>query len=281
MPKESKDGKAGSGTKKSNSGENSAAAAGAAAGAAEVSLENLHEARKQANKNIAELEEKFRKGRPMQTTGTSERLRHLIGPLLGAHVSQAKGLIVSFIDAVESLTLAPWAIGLPHPNMPAPSNEDLGPRMLNALKAAENLPFDNRILRAHFEEAEVNPDEGIKHFLSEGRKRVRRVLTQAEAREMVDKYMLSAKELTDKLVEESVKDLVYQNDDASAAVVNPLIEVVLARIKEHAEKYFGGSNTESNNNAAGGAAAGSKSGGRRKKTRRSRHKKQVTAKYRK
>lgn len=115
--------------------------------------------------------------------------------------------------------------------------------------------------------------------------------TIEEARELVDVYMVSARAILDGFNDRDMESnpsikLLKEQYNIDLKKMRSLIE---KQLQQRAEQYYG--LNAGANNRSGGAAAGarqrhpeggpSEGGGRRKKTRRSRHKKQVTAKYRK
>jgi len=105
--------------------------------------------------------------------------------------------------------------------------------------------------------------------------------TIEERRELVDVYMVSARAILDGFNDKDIKSnpsiiLLKKHYDIDLKELSSHIEELL---QQRAEQYYG--LNAGANNGAGGAAAGGTSGGRRKKTRRSRHKRHVTAKYRK
>jgi hypothetical protein len=112
-------------------------------------------------------------------------------------------------------------------------------------------------------------------------------------RQMVDLYMLTASSILDGFNDEDMKSnkyIIWLKDDWNADL-GDLRSRIEKRLKERAEQHYGIMNNTANRAVSGAAIAGaaqlhpeggpSEGGGRRKKTRRSRHKKQVTAKYRK
>jgi hypothetical protein len=120
-----------------------------------------------------------------------------------------------------------------------------------------------------------------------------------EPRELVDLYMLTASSILDGFNDEDLKSnkyIIWLKDDWNTDL-GDLRTRIEKRLKQLAEQHYGIVKKTATGDVSGAAIAGaaiagaaqqlhpeggtSEGGGRRKKTRRSRHKKQVTAKYRK